>query len=207
MKNVLKYIAIIFVAAVILILALRGCPQTTTEVTIVTPIDTNFAPITKRDYRPKSIPFIENPKKPPIRLPKDIKEKDVKRAIIVTGKNCMDTTTLIETKDGNIFVDKQGGKVATVEEITYKPPILAFGLTPLAGITISPTEGQLISPMIGLSFLTWYGCIECPTLCVDLQGVSSIAFYHIGSFNFGVGSRWNYLLDNRQIIGSVCINF
>jgi hypothetical protein len=206
MQNILKYIAIIFVAAVILILALRGCPQTTTEVTVVTPPDTNFAQIVKRDYRPKSIPIFENPKKPPIRLPKDIKEKDVKRAIIVTGKNCMDTTTIIETKDGNIFVDKQGGKVATVEEITYKPPILAFGLTPIVGMTVSPF-GKLLSPMIGLNFITWYGQVQFPNLCIDLQGVSSFAMYRLDIFSFGAGYRWNYNTGNRQLIGVVGINF
>jgi hypothetical protein len=206
MKDTLKYIAIVFVAAVALIIFLRGCPETSTEVKVITPADTNFSPIVQRDYRPKSIPLLEHPKKPPVRLPRELPERDVKRVLIIAGKGCLDSVKIIETKDGRIFVDRQDGKIASAEVVDYQPPILSFGLNPLAGVSISPAGDPLLSPMLGLNLVVWWGKVQLPNLGADLRGVSLSASYRYDNYSLGAGRRWCYDGD-KQIIFFAAINF
>ena len=81
MKDILKYGAWIVVAAVVLVLGLKlahmleGEPQYEYVVPLCG-IDSGFVPIIKKDYRPRSTPF-ERRSKPPVRLPRGVKESDV----------------------------------------------------------------------------------------------------------------------------------
>lgn len=190
-----------------IVLRLGDCSTGSPDVVrIETPPDTNFAKVAKRTYRPKSLPLIENPKKPPVELPNGISELEVKRIIFITG-NCLDSIKLIELKNGRFFVDNRYGKITSVEETTYLPPVIQFTLSPLAGLTLSPASDQLISPMLGMSVITWYGCVQFPAAAIDLYGFSAAAFYKSDCYSIGLGGRWNFLATNPQIIASVAINF
>ncbi|MBN1398790.1 MAG: hypothetical protein JXA06_12230 [Bacteroidetes bacterium] len=191
----------------IIVLRIGDCStQSPDVVRIETPPDTNFAKVAKRTYRPKSLPLIENPKKPPVELPNGTSELEVRRIIFITGKDCLDSIKLIELKNGNFFVDNRYGKIASVEETTYLPPVIQLTLSPLVGLTISPSRDQLVSPMLGMSFATWYGRIQFPAVTIDLYGFSAAAYYKSDCYSIGLGGRWNFL-TNPQIIASVAINF
>jgi len=186
-KDSLKYIAYIILASAVIIVVLRfrACVNpATTEVFVSTPVDTSFSPVVKRDYRPKSTPF-ERPLKPAVKLPKNIRESDVKRVLIVvkSGRDIQsnvpaeDTTTVITTKDGNVHVAKQNGRVRSVELITYQPTILDFRLSVLLGVTLGK---DVASPVVAIYPLQICGAIQIPILAADLHG-----------FGAGVSYRWN----------------
>jgi hypothetical protein len=166
-----------------------------------TPDDTNFAKIVERDYRPASTPF-EHPLEPDVRLPQGYSEKEVKRVIIVTKsidvsdrKPVFDKTAIIEMRSGEIFVDKQGGRVQSTEVVTYKDPIFSLGLYPQVGTTI----GKGFSPMIGFSPLRILGRVDFPLLATDLQGVGvgvSGKIWH--NFSAGLLAHWSFTIE-RQV--------
>lgn len=138
MKDVLKYLAWMAVAGVALVIVREFSrwvgTETQPEFTVSTPVDSGFAPIFQKEFRPRSTPF-ERASKPPAKLPKGVKESDVKRVIVVTKRletdaerRIIDSTTVIELTTGEIFVPKVKGKEVSVEEYRYAPPILDFGL-------------------------------------------------------------------------------
>lgn len=210
MKDYLKYITWIVLAVVALIIVFRVTGlfknEQPEEVTVTTPSDSAFLPIHKREFKPSSIPF-EKRTKPPVRLPKGIKEKDVARAIIITKSGrgrtsgdlgaIRDTIRLLELKNGSIFVEGIEGIETKVEEITYVPPILSWGLFTSSGISIGRSEEKfLFSPMLAVSPLQISGVVQFPLLIADLNGVGIGAGYRYDKFVFGITSHWQF--ENKQ---------
>lgn len=214
MKDYLKYIAWMVVAIVVLVLVLKisgwieGSPHI--DYTVTTPIDSGFAPIIKKDFKPRSTPF-ERPSKPPVRLPKGVKEADVKRVIVITerlktdsGTKFFDSTAVVELKSGEIYVPKEDGKELTVEEFRYVPPILDFGLFASVGASIGRSQQRFnISPLLAASPLQICGSVQFPLLMADLQGVGAGFGIRYGDFMVGISSHWNYLDAQRQIKVSI----
>ena len=136
---------------------------------VTTPRDTSFSQVTHNTYRPHSIPIIEKVQTPPAQLPTEIKPKDVKEVIVVTKKP-NDTTKVIITKKGEVYVSKQGNKVENVTVTTYEPPILDFGLFLKVGIDF---DDQHISPVIEVTPLEILGKIDIPVLSLDIEGIGA----------------------------------
>jgi hypothetical protein len=146
-----------------------------TVVTVTQHQDTTFSDNTNRTYRPQSIPLIERSVKPKVRLPDNIREKDVDRVITIV-KSPHDSTTLIITKKGELYVDKQLGKVLSVDITTYLDPILSFGWYPKLGIDGNSTK---VSPVVGIGFLEIYGKVQFPVFYLDLHGIGVGVDYKI----------------------------
>ena len=143
--------------------------------TVTTSTDPNTAPVVNTNYRPQSIPFVEHPIKPKVKIPTNVKEKDIEKVITIV-KTPQDSTQIIFTKDGNVHVNKQGGRVISVEVTTYLDPIFALGIYPKAGLC---GNDKKISLMVGVSFLEIYGKLHLPVFTLDLQGVGIGADYKL----------------------------
>lgn len=169
----MKYIKPISIAIAVLIVIGLGFKfykwinPTTHTATVVTPTDTSFSSVTHDTYRPQSIPFIERTQKPPAHLPDNIKPSDVKEVITVV-KSPKDTTQVIITKKGDVYVGKQGGKVEAVTVTTYEPPILSWDLFIKIGVD-GTTEK--ISPVAAIGLCEIIGRVDVPVFSLDLQGV------------------------------------
>jgi len=219
MKEYVKYIAWIIVAIVVLVLIFKISNliegPAHVDYTVSTPIDSGFVPIIEKDYKPRSTPF-ERPSKPPVKLPKGVKESDVKRAIVVvdsmetgSGRKFLDTTTVIELKSGEIFVPKKDGKELSVEEYSYKPPILAFGLFGSLGASLGQSAGKLaVSPIVGASLAQISGLVQFPLFSADFDGIGAGIGLRYGSVMVGAHSHWRFDGTQRQIKLSLqfCIN-
>ena len=166
MKN-LKTIAYVILAIFILVFAWRYFKPTEKVITVTTPKDTTFSQVTHDTYRPNSVPLLESTHTPPTRLPSNLKPKDVKEVITVVKKP-NDSTRVIITNNGNVYVDRQNGKVENVTVTTYEPPILNFDLFPKLGID---GNTQKVSPFIGIAFLEICGKVDLPLFTVDLYGI------------------------------------
>lgn len=212
MKDYFKYgsYAIIALTVAYVCATCRNCGETgQTSHVIETPNDTNFAQIMERDYRPASTPF-EHPLAPDVKLPQGYDEKDVKRVIIVTKSidvsdrvPIFDKTAIIEMLSGEIFVDKQGGRVQSIEIITYKNPIFSLGLYFQVGASVS----KGISPMLGVSPLRILGCVDFPLLAMDLQGIgvgSSCKVWN--NFSAGLLEHWSFTMD-KEVKFLIAYNF
>lgn len=210
MKDYLKYITWIVLAVVALVIVFRVTGLfkggTSEDVTITTPSDSTFLPIHKREFKPPSIPF-ERRTKPPVRLPKGVRERDVARAIVITKSGrgrtssdltaLRDTTRMIELKNGAIFVEGVEGTETRVEEITYVPPILSWDFFTSAGVSIGRSEERfLFSPMLAVSPLQISGVVQLPLLIADINGVGIGAGYRYDNFVFGITSHWQF--ENKQ---------
>ncbi len=203
MKDLLKYGSWLVVAIVALILGLRVAAfldhDSSQEQTVFTPADSSFAPVVKKDYRPASTPF-ERPSKPVAKLPKGVSEKDVKRVITVTkdtpadsaGNVTKDTTQIIETFDGKIYIPKEDGKATTVEETRYVPPIFAFDLFTSAGITLTMRDNKVVvSPMVAIAPLQVLGHVQLPLVGADLEGIAAGIGYRYDKFMLGSVVHWS----------------
>jgi hypothetical protein len=131
---------------------------------INTPADTAYLPVIVRSYTPKSTPF-EKPVKPISKLPKGVKEKDVKRVITISGKKLLQ---IIETKNGDVLVSKNGDSLEVVVT-NYFDPIFEFGLYANVGITVDVRKH--FSPSASLAFIRWYGIIDAPVVVADDDGI------------------------------------
>jgi hypothetical protein len=198
MKTI-KTIAYVIVAIVVIGLGYKFYkfinPGITTS-TVTTDADTSFHAVAHDTYRPASIPFVENPVKPKVNLPSNVKEKDVEKVLTVV-KSPNDSTQIIFTKDGNIHVSGQGGKVLKVEVTTYLDPILAFGLFPKIGIDANTIK---ISPVVGIAFLEIYGRLQLPVFSLDFQGIGAGADFKIfDPVNIGLmlHNNWDTSKDIR----------
>jgi hypothetical protein len=202
-KDVLKYGAWIVVAVVALVFGLRIVNlfegDHSGEHTVFTPADSNFAQVVKKDYRPASTPF-ERPSKPVVKLPKGVSERDVKRLITVTketpadsaGTVHIDTTQIIETFDGQVYVPKEEGKTTTVQETHYTPPIFAFDLFGSAGITVTRRENKVVvSPLLAIAPLQVLGHVQLPLIGADFEGVAAGAGYRYDKFMLGLVAHWS----------------
>jgi hypothetical protein len=207
MKDILKYGSWLVVAIVALVLGLTLGPRVLSflegyvggEHTVFTPADSNFVPVIKKDYRPPSTPF-ERPSKPPWKLPKGVSERDVKRVITVAketpadsaGAVHRDTTQIIETFDGRIYIPKELGKATTVRETRYTPPIFAFDLFTSAGITLTRRESKfVVSPLLAIAPLQILGHVQLPLVGADFEGVVAGAGYRYDRFMLGTVVHWS----------------
>ncbi len=206
MKSLLTRIAVIAVCAVIVVVMLpRSCSHNSTDdsrvAQVFTPNDSNFAPVTTKEYRPASTPFEKQ--KSPVKLPSDLNESDVKEAIRIIGSPrppvtqspgpvVPDTTVIILSQDGHIYVNG-GQRSLTVERFEYLPPILDFGLFRQVGVTVSGLRQllggdftpDLVSPAFAVSFIQVDGRFQFPTLLLDLDGVGIGGGYRISGFTAG----------------------
>jgi len=213
-KDILKYGSWVVIAIVALVLGLILGPRVLSyfegylggDHAVFTPADSTFVPVVKREYKPRSTPF-ERPSKPPVRLPKGVKESDVKRVIVVTehiktdsSRIFFDSTTVIELKSGAIYVPKEHGKELTVEEFNYVPPVLDFGLFCSVGASVGRYNDKFtISPLMAASLLQICGVVQFPLVMADLQGVGAGFGIRQGDFMIGAFSHWRFEDMQRQI--------
>lgn len=184
MKDYLKYIVILIVTAAVLTIffQIKSWFEPSHErTTLTTPIDPNFTPIEEKKYRPPSTPF-ERPPKPPVVLPKGVREKDVDRIITVYKKIpvargdslVVDTTNVVLTKTGEVFVPKQSGKEVTVQQVGYVAPIFSFGWFSSFGVAVArPGNPISFSPTIAATPLEIVGTVQLPLIMIDLQGIGA----------------------------------
>lgn len=191
----MKYIKYIKTGAIIIALIFVGsvvykwlAPKPIVT-TVVNHSDTNYVPVSTTPYTPPSTPF-ENPKKPDVKLPANIKEKYVDRVITITDSSGEKTKIIITHKD-EVYVNKEGGRIKKVEITQYLPPILSWGIFTQAGID---GNTETISPFVGISFLEIKGKVHIPVFTLDLHGIGIGADYKLWKI-FGVGimyhDAWN----------------
>lgn len=218
----IKYASVAMAFIGILIASLRCCncrQAQTTQGNIFQPKDTNCAPIVEHDFRPASIPLIEH-SKPPVKLPKYVHERDVKRVLVITKRTNendstshqpkTDKTSIIELKNGDLFVDKQNGEVQSVDLYNYRAPILDWELFVLGGITFSPKISSPylvnISPVVALCPLQICGAIQFPILAADLRGIGAGGAYH--EWKLSIGLLYGFdVATNHSIILIIGYNF
>lgn len=210
MKETIKYLAWIVVAGVLLVIAsmvkdvFRG--ESEAPGMMVVPADSGFAPVIKKEFRPRSTPFEKHPPIPVKRYPAGVKEKDVKRVITIgktipiSGIPHQDTTRIIEMKSGEIFIEKPDSGQLVVEEFEYLDPILSWGARASLGITFSRFSHKFeLSPSLSLSFLQVLGRIAVPLATVDLTSIGLGVGYQWESFVFGFGLHWRFEDLRKQV--------
>lgn len=207
MKETLKYIALAIagIAVIVVVVRMSSCGASS-EIMITVPADSNFVPIARQSYRPRSTPFEKYPPIPVRRYPAGVKEKDVKRVIAVVKhpRNAPpDTTTLIEMKTGEIYVPKEDSVAISVTETEYVPPILAWDLSLLVGASF-PGKNHIVSPLITLSPLTVLGIVRAPLGAADLEGIGIGGAVQYKNFSFGVGQFWMFVDAGRRVKLFVC---
>ncbi len=205
MKKILTYIlaAVLVFLLVGIALRVKSCFDQADKVTTTTTSpDPNFSDVQHSTYRPPSTPFEHQ--KAPAQLPSNVKESDVKEVIIVTkdvptsdSTSRKDTTSVIITKNGDVYVGKQGGEVSKVEVITYKPAILQWGIFPALGVT----AGQTISPAVTVSPLLILGKVKLPLLAADydigkkMPGLGIGTAYRVWKIDLGIIAHWNTKME------------
>jgi len=195
MIRTIKYTAIIIVCGTMIYLITRvercgkgGTPSQTIEV----PSDSNFAPIVKQEYTPPSLPFIKGRMKG--KLPKGIGERDVKKITDITLSNKPkkdETISIIETKNGNIFVAKDSS-VKSVTVIEFEPPIMSLQIGFGAGLSLD-YKCKRISPAAIFAPIEWIGWLHIPVVSADLDGVglgAQARVYH--NIFVGAANHWRY---------------
>jgi hypothetical protein len=172
MKKEIRVIIYAFVAIFFISIAYKifYSPKPQKIIEIASP-DNTFTSAGETTLRPKSIPF-EATTKPIVREPDNVPQKDIDRTYRIITKDSTghkDTVSLVILKDKHqALVDNKNGEVQEFLEQEYLSPILAFGVFPKLGID---GNTQVISPLIGLSFLEIYGCVQLPIFILDLQGI------------------------------------
>jgi hypothetical protein len=200
-KNVAWLIGVVFV--IIIGLRIYKSINEPSPTTIIMPKDTSGTPITHETYRPPSIPLVENPVKPKVKLPNNLREKDVDRVITVV-KSPHDTVQIVFPKRGEPYVDRKGGEVLSVTITEYLDPILSFGW--YVKIGLSGNSSQL-SPMIGVSFLRIMGKVDVPVFGLDLDGIGLGLDYRLFepiSIGIMAHNRWQ---TQKSIRLTLCWNF
>ena len=212
---IFKYGALIILGMLCILAVVKGlqCVITPKPITIIQPVDTNFATIAHTDYRPQSIPLVEHPQKPKVTLPSNIHESDVANIVVVVKKDSatgkQDTTAIITTHDGTVYVnnDRHGeDHTQSVTIITYEQPILKFGLFPALGVDYVP-NGKA-SPVGSIGFLKILGSVTVPEVSADFYGIGagvSVKIYE--DISAGVVYRWDYQDAKTQIAVKVAFNF
>ncbi len=172
-------------------------------VTVVMPQDTTGIPITYETYRPQSIPIIEKPKKPKAQLPSNLREKDVDKIIAIV-KSPADTTYIVFPKSGEPYVNKQGGKVLSVTITEYLDPILAWDWYPQIGLN---GNDKKISPLIGISFIRFYGIVQFPVFSFDIHGINiGLDCMLLNPISIGIVQHANWD-SSREIRLNISYNF
>ena len=193
MKKIFLFAFLLCLFLGVLFVIFKSCcyqPQEVTKNRIEQPKDTNFAAIVEHNYRPASIPFLEHPMKPPLRLPQGVDQRDVKRILVVakTVRNYdstthRDNTAVVELKDGTLYVDKRNGEVYSADVYVYQSPVLEFGLFVSIGITASIEK---LSPAVSISPIQIYGIIQFPVVIADFYGLGAGAAYRWSNINIGL---------------------
>ncbi|MDP1675708.1 MAG: hypothetical protein Q8L88_02490 [Bacteroidota bacterium] len=195
MKEYLKYASYIVVCVTIayVCLTLRNCGTVgESSDRTDTPADSAYLPIIVRSYTPKSTPF-EKPVKPVSKLPKGVKEKDVKRVITISGKKLLQ---IIETKNGYVLVSKNGDSLE-VAVTNYFDPIFEFGLFAGVGINLNAAAA---APSVSISFVKVCGNFLAPVVAADLRSIGigiGYKFYH--DITVTPLLMWNYSDTQRTI--------
>lgn len=170
---------------------IRSCSDTPDkgDGSVFIPQDSSFVPVVKQEYRPRSTPF-ERSVKAPAPMPKDAPEANVARTVAIVkripvdsvGNAVVDTTFIVITKDGNIFVPKQQGIKTDVGVWEFLPPILEWNLFLSAGVNISKS----LSPSAAVAPLKIMGKVTLPSLIIDPDGIGIGAGWHEKDFIIGV---------------------
>lgn len=200
MTNYLKYASYIVVAVTIAYVCatLKDCDTVGTMADrVVIPQDSAFLPIVEHDYRPNPLPF-NHTSKPVSRLPKGTRESDVARTITVVNHTKANTTLIVETRTGDIFVPKTEDRVS-VRVTNYLPSVVAFELN--AAIGASVDLSAKVSPSASIAFLKWYGRVDVPVAIADLQGVAlGVGFKFYYDLYLSPAIRWEYKSLEKTII-------
>ena len=203
MANSLKYTSYIIVALTIayVCLTLKDCSTVRPQADrVVIPPDSAYLPIMTHDYRPNPLPF-SGSSKPDVRLPKGVKESDVSRTIKIVNKANANTTLIIETKSGELFVPKQKDSLS-IFVTNYLPSVVLFELH--AGIGLSLDLAGKFSPSASISFLKWYGSLNAPVLIADLHGIGcGIGFKFYYDIYITPAIRWQYATLDKSLILNV----
>lgn len=203
MTAYLKYASYIVVAVTIAYVCatLKDCGPVGHEADrIVIPQDSAFLPIVVRDYRPNPLPF-NHTSKPVLKLPKGTRESDVARTITIVNHAKANTTLIIETKSGEVFIPRTEDSVSVLVT-NYFPAVVSLGL--YADIGLSLDLSARFSPSASLAFLKWYGIIDAPVVIADLHGIGAgigFKFYH--DIYVTPAIRWDYGLLDKSIILNV----
>jgi hypothetical protein len=159
---------------------------------VVLPTDSAYLPVVIQEYKPKSTPF-EKPVKPVSKLPRNVKESDIKRVITIKGK---ETVQIIETINGEIHVPRQGDSTE-VRLTNYSSPILQFGIFAAAGFNLGSAAA---SPSVSISLLKIEGKIFAPVFAADLKSVGmGIGYQFYYDLTVTPLLMWNYLDAQRTI--------
>jgi hypothetical protein len=196
----LKYIALILAASIIALIIYRierAVSHNDGATTINVPADSNFTPVENKSYRPPSLPF--SPRKLPVKLPRGLKERDVKRVITIdvsgVPKHPPKEINVIETTSGAVFVQRDSS-IESVSVTNVEPPILVFGLTFGVGATLGESRSggrPELSPAGIFAPVQWDGWLHAPILVADLDGVGPGAearLYH--NIFAGAARLWRY---------------
>jgi hypothetical protein len=218
MKSTLKYIAfsLICIVGIVGLVRLGSCGDSTDEVSVRIPADSSFSAVTERKYRPRSTPF-EHPLKPAARLPKGLAEANVARIVrvikrsapsegrdssrVAPSEGLRDTTTLIITKDDQVFVSKQQGVETTVEDTKFVAPIIHVGVFASIGISLAKfgIPHLEVSPSVAVAPLEILGKIQLPLLAADLDGVAVGLGYRYKGFVFAVAGHQRFEDAGRSV--------
>jgi hypothetical protein len=213
MKDILKYIAltILGIAAILVMFKFSSCEsEKNNQNDMFIPADTNYVPVQKITYTPKSTPF-ESASKQPAKLPQGVRERDVKRVIDVkstpkdTLHRCPYSLQMIETKDGNFYLKKDSGWVTSLKVTDYEPTILDFGVHLSLGVTLAFSSVNMLSPCAAMAPLEVCGCVQLPLLAVDIQSIGAGAAWRKNDWSFGVMMHWSWKLK-REIKLSATFN-
>ncbi len=186
--------------------------------TVVMPSDSSFMPTHHRQYTPPLLSaFGKQTADPPARLPGGVREKDVRRVVSVKYKGIDKPVSIIETKSGDVFVERDSS-LERIDVVAYNPPVVAFGLYPGVGISLAPfganvgdpgRNGGIIQPMVKLSFAEFFGVVRLPMLALDLKGAglgAEVKLYH--DIYVGAGYFASYSnLSQQEFKATLQFNF
>lgn len=190
----LKGIALVVVAVVIVFIVIRinswiNPPHE--NVTVTVPKDTAFAPVWHDRYQPPSLPF--SGKKFPVKLPRNVPESDVSRIITVEPTGTSHELHIIETKDGDIYIEKDS-TIRKVTVTTIDPPLFSFGTRFGAGLSVTRRNDRAVfSPVVVYAPVEWSGWIHAPIAVADLEGIglgAQFKVYH--DIHLGGSHLWRY---------------
>ena len=197
-QSYLKYGAFILGCITLLVVLNRfkGCPfnQDSLQSTTV-PSDSNFAPTTRKNYQPPSLPFSK--RRLDVALPKGLKEKDVRKVTSIEVSNVPahppKKIDIIETRSGETFVGRDSS-IRSISITIVQPPILSFSLRFGFGSTLARSKNAVTaSPAAVFAPVEWSGWIHAPTLVADFDGIgpgAQLSVYH--DIYAGASRLWLY---------------
>ena len=180
-------IVAIIVICLYLYFHFRGCsqPPSVSSGGIETPKDSSFMPVHENTYTPPSIPILEH-RKLPVKLPHGVQETDVHQVITVVTKPASRdsssresrTTNIIETNDGEVFVERD----SIIEEVIQTkilPPVVQICVG--IGLGTNIDQDRHWHAHVAYPFLLWFGRVHVPVIEGDWDGISiggDVRLYH-----------------------------